>query len=113
MLRKIITGLKKSGIEDKDDEFQLMDDELKLENLPWSKQSNFSFCPLKRKEFWRPEAAELRKMFLMMLPAHIFLLIFCDFCVYQYAVLGILVDLVFIWLSFLNYMTLNKMFVII
>ena len=39
MLRKYITSLKKSGIEDKDDDFHPVDDEeqLKLENLPWSK----------------------------------------------------------------------------
>ena len=88
------------------------EDQLKLENLPWSKQSNFSFCPRKRKEFWRPEAIELRKMFLIMLPGHLFLLAFCDFFVYQYAILGTIVDCVLTWLSFLNYMTLNKMFVI-
>lgn len=88
------------------------DDSLKLENLPWSKSSSFKFCPLKKKYFWRPEAVALRKLLIIMMIAHIFLLVFCDLYAYNFEVIGIIVDTLLIWLNYVNYMTLHKLFCI-
>ena len=62
--------------------------------------------PKEQKEFWRPEALKLRKMFPVTGVIHALFVIF-DIAVYG-EILLILVDIGLVWLDFYNYMILNK-----
>lgn len=68
----------------------------------------FDAFPKKKKEFWRKEALDLRKCFVVLLPYHVLVLFLCDIYAYHFEVMSILADLGFIWLDYFNYMTLHK-----
>ena len=68
--------------------------------------------PTKKKRFIREEALALRKCFGMMFVLHIFLLLAFDIYVYDIEIMAIIADGILIYLNYLNYMNLNKMFII-
>ena len=64
------------------------------------------------KNFKRPEAVALRKALGVMMPVHLIFL-FSDFYFYDFELFAIIFDIIFIWLNFYNYMTLNKIVTLI
>jgi len=71
---------------------------------------SFVYIPTQKKLFWREEALSLRKSFVYLVIWH-FIFLFTDFYVYDAEIMPIVFELVFIWLCFYNYMTLNKIVV--
>lgn len=70
-------------------------------------RKSFNYVPTTKKQFWRKEALDLRKVFQIMIPVHI-VLIFVDIYVYHWELAIMIFDFFMIWLNFINYMTLNK-----
>ena len=70
-------------------------------------RTSFVYFPREKKAFWRPEAFKLRQCFKVLGPLHLFFI--CgDLYVYQFEVFALIFDCVFLWLSYQNFMTLNK-----
>ena len=103
----------------KKDDFKPLDDENPYSSIPASKddkfapvepQKRFNLFPTKKKRFIREEALALRKCFMIMFPLHFIMLFVFDFYVYGIEFIAILVDFCLLYLDYLNYMSLNKMF---
>ena len=87
------------------------DDHFQEAPIGFPTRASFKFFPKEKKQFNRMEAKNLRTVFFVMIPIHICLL-FVDVIIYQIEIPIIVVDLIFIWLNFVNYMTLNKIMTI-
>ena len=88
------------------------DDDFEGMPLGFPTRSSFQFIPKEKKVFNRREAKNLRIVFLVMMPVHIGLL-FVDFIIYNFEIPIIIVDMMFVWLNFVNYMTLNKIMIFV
>ena len=71
-------------------------------------RQSFVYVPTEKKKFWRKEALELRKVFKIMIPIHVFFLMIVDIYIYHWEIPIMITDFLMIWLNFINYMTLNK-----
>ena len=74
-------------------------------------RKSFSYLPGQKRKFWREEALALRRCFQLLMPVH-FGLLFVDWIIYDIEYFSIFLDVVFLWLSFYNFMTLNKIMMI-
>ena len=70
-------------------------------------RKSFVVIPKEKKVFHSPEATALRKMTQILIPVHIFLL-FTDIFIYDFEISSIIFDVIFLWLNFYNFMTINK-----
>jgi len=69
-------------------------------------------CPLVKKRFYRPASVDLRRMFIPLLIMHVSLLLINNY-LYGALYFNILLETVFIWLSFINYLHLDKICIVI
>ena len=70
-------------------------------------RKSFNYVPTEKKHFWRKEALDLRQVYKVMIPIHVFFF-FVDIYVYHLEISIMVVDFLMAWLNFINYMTLNK-----
>ena len=94
----------KKGRKGKSDKYNRLDDVLPR-GAPG--RSSFVALPKSKKVFWRPEAVNLRRCFIILMPIH-FSLLFSDVLIYNIEIMAIVVDAILTWMSYLNFMTLNK-----
>ena len=73
-------------------------------------RKSFKYMPQEKKVFKKKEALKLRSTFKTLMPVH-GLLLLTDFYIYEFEISAIVFDLIFLWMSFYNYMTLNKIIV--
>lgn len=73
-------------------------------------RKSFTVFPGQKKHFWREEALKLRKTHLALIPFHV-VAFFVDFIIYDYEIFSILFEMLFIWMNYYNYMTLNKLII--
>lgn len=64
------------------------------------------------KVFKRHEALDLRKCFKIMMPFHLFIIVFCDIYAYEVEILSLIADSILLWLDYYNFMILDKPFCI-
>jgi len=93
--------VKKAAIAEQEDDL--------FENMPqgFPGRKSFVYLPTQREEFWRDEALQLRKCFIILGPIHT-ILIFLDIFVHDWNIFWLLTDILFAWFCYYNYMTLNK-----
>ena len=70
------------------------------------------YFPKEKKHFWRPEALALRTALLVLIPFHVVFII-CNFVFFDFEILALIFDTILLWLSYYNYMTLNKITIIV
>lgn len=73
-------------------------------------RKSFVAIPQVKKKFWRKEALDLRKILLVMMPIH-FIFVLTDIYVFDFEISAMIFDGIYLWMSFYNYMTLNKIMV--
>ena len=64
-------------------------------------------------EYWRKEHLDLRKIYKIMFFIHIAFLFLADFYAYNIEIMLIIAEIFLIWLDYYNFMTLNKITVLI
>lgn len=95
----------------KDDHYVEYDEWIPIKGVPG--RQSFKLFPEKKKMFWRPEALDLRCWFALMAPFHAFFLVYNDIYMYRFEISAMLVDALCIWFDYFNYMTLNKLFMVL
>lgn len=70
-------------------------------------RKSFVYIPEEKKHFWREEALKLRQGHAVLACFHL-VFILTDFFIYDIEISAIVFDVIFLWLNFYNYMTLNK-----
>ena len=68
--------------------------------------------PKKPKTFKKKEAVSLRRLFLIMFPCRLLIIIGCDIMAYKFEIMSLIIDIILLFLDYNNYMRLDKVFIL-